>query len=65
MSDEPGARARAAPARPPAAGRAGAGRALHVAAVGPRRRADAGARRPGRPPVLERPLGRLLRFCYL
>ena len=34
MTDTPGARARAAPARAPAAGRAGAGRALHVAAVG-------------------------------
>ena len=41
MSDTPEARARAAAARPATAGRAGAGRTVHVAASDPQRRADA------------------------
>ena len=62
MTDTPGGRARAAAARPPAAGRAGARRAVHVARR-PTRSVELtpGAGGAGRPPVVERPLGRLPR----
>ena len=61
VSDDARTRARGAPARPATAGRAAPVERFTSAAVGPRRRADAGARRPGRPPVVERALGRLPR----
>ena len=59
MSDDARARARAAPPGPPTAGRAGTSRTVQRAATDPQRRADARARRAGRAPVIERPMGRL------
>ena len=61
MTDTPGSEPeeRLPVPRPPA--EVGPRRAVHLAAVGPCRRADARARGAGRPPVVERALGRLPR----